>query len=326
MVERRGARELPSEGALIETFRRAFATKDPRVRVGIGDDAAVLELPSPLVWTIDDSVEGVHFDRRWLTIGQAAGRAFEAALSDVAAMGAKPLCALSSLQVPASATASELRAIRAAQRSAARRAKSPIVGGNVTRGPGYRFTTTLLGHVKYPVLRSAARPGHELWLIGPVGMAGCGRCWLERGATPPKGALGRAITRCVRAWQEPRARVEDGLSLDGRKHSAIDVSDGLATECRTLSRQSGVRVELDGGALRAAFDPELLLAAEKLSEDPLGFALFGGEDYALLASGPARTRPKGARVIGAIRRGSGAVLVGEGRARLLRGGHDHLAS
>jgi thiamine-monophosphate kinase len=326
MVERQRAPAPPTEGALIDTFRRAFESGDPRVRVGIGDDAAVLELPKPLVWTIDDSVEGVHFDRRWLSLGQAAGRAFEAALSDVAAMGATPLCALSSLQLPPSATSSELRAIRTAQRSVARRSKCPIVGGNVTRGPGYRFTTTLLGHGKHPVLRSAARPGHELWLFGPVGLAGCGRRWLERGRTRPKGALGRAIARCVRAWQEPRARIEDGLSLDGRRHSAIDVSDGLATECRALARESSVRVELDVLALRAAFDSALRLAAEGLGEDPLGFALGGGEDYALLASGPAKTRPSGARVIGAIRAGFGAVLVGEGRARVLRGGHDHLAS
>src|SRR5690606_28341703 len=123
-------------------------------------------------------------------------------------------------------------------------------------------------------------------------------------------ALVRAARACARAWQTPAARLDDAQRLDGKRHAAIDVSDGLATECRTLARASDVCVELDEARLRASFDARLVTAAEGLARDPLEFALGGGEDYALLASGPARTRPKGAHVIGSVRAGRGAVIVG----------------
>jgi thiamine-monophosphate kinase len=314
------------EASLIAEFARAFATRSKNVLVSIGDDAAVLALPSPLIWTIDDSVEGVHFETAWMNLGQAAARAFEAALSDVAAMGATPLAALSSLQVARKATALDLVRVRRAQASRARRASCPIVGGNVTRGEGWRFTTTLLGHVDTPVLRSSARAGHELWLFGQVGLAACGRAWLERGTATlsPRSALGRAVRVCVDAFRAPRALVSQGQTLDGLRHAAIDVSDGLAAESRNLAESSGVQVIVDEDWVRATFGRELVLASRALDRDPLAFALGGGEDYALLACGPQATRPRGAAVIGEVRPGRGALLRrGQTRQPLL-GGFDHL--
>jgi thiamine-monophosphate kinase len=295
------------------------------VLLGIGDDAAVLAPPSPVVWTIDDSVQGVHFDTDWLDLGQAAERAFEAALSDLAAMGAAPLAALSSLQVSADASGLDLGRIRRAQAACARRAGCPIVGGNITRATQWRFTTTLLGHVETPVLRSSARAGHVLWLLGPVGLAACGRAWLERGIAElsPRSASGRAVRACVRAFRSPRARIAQGRSLDGLLHAAIDVSDGLATECRALAEASGVQVVLDEGALTAALSQELRLAATALGREPLTFALEGGEDYALLVSGPKRARPRGGLVIGEVTKGRGALLRGSRGVVPLAGGFDH---
>lgn len=311
----------------MERFARAFALPSKHVLLGIGDDAAVLAASGgPLVWTIDDSVEGVHFDRAWMDLGQAAARAFEAALSDLAAMGARPLAALSSLQVSTRATPLELERVRRAQARCARRAACPIIGGNVTRARCWRFSTTLLGEVDEPVLRSVARPGHRLWVLGPVGLAGCGRAWLERGFADlsQRSELGRAVRTCVEAFLAPRARVRDGLALDGKKHAAIDVSDGLATECRALARASGVQVVLDRAALEASLSPALERAAAALGRDAVSFALTGGEDYALLVAGPAADRPRGGKCVGEIRRGRGARLLRAGTTVPLVGGFDHL--
>jgi thiamine-monophosphate kinase len=199
------------------------------------------------------------------------------------------------------------------------------VGGNVTRGPSFRFTTTFLGQANHPVLRSTARPGDEVWLIGHVGLAGCGLAWLSRGRLPRGSKERRAIDRCIKAWREPKARLREGVGLDGRRCAAIDVSDGLAADCRTLAAESGVKIVLEEAALRAALHPALLAAASAFGRDALDFALRGGEDYALLVAGASRHRPRGSRSIGCVVRGSGGELRGATGTRFLGGGHDHLA-
>lgn len=327
-MRRSSDRSAPSsEQRFIESLRRAFAgTASDAVTLAIGDDAAVLSTRGTLVWSIDDSVEGVHFRRDWVSLGSAAERAFHAAVSDIAAMGAEPVAALSSLQLRPSASATELAEVRRAQARVSRTLACPIVGGNVTRGEAFRFTTTVLGRVSRPVLRSAAQPGHSVWLLGAVGLAGCGRAWLDHGlpGLSPRSALGRAIRACVAAWRKPRARIAEGLMLRGRYHSAIDVSDGLGRDASTLSDASGVQIVLDEQLLRKAISPDLVLAAAPLDRDPLEFALAGGEDYALLVTGPVQRRPRGAVVIGEVRRGSGAFLQG-GSAKVPVGrGYDHL--
>jgi thiamine-monophosphate kinase len=128
----------------------------------------------------------------------------------------------------------------------------------------------------------------------------------------------------VDAFRSPRARVEEGQALAGGRHAAIDVSDGLAAECRTLAAASDVQLVLDEAWLRAALSPELILAASALERDALAFALDGGEDYALLVAGPARVRPRGAVDIGEVRPGRGARLRRAGALEPLTGGYDHL--
>lgn len=325
---RRGsaARRRPGEDRLVAAFAKAFASDSKHVLRSIGDDAAVLSVPSPLVWTVDDSVEDVHFRRDWMDLGAAAARAFEAALSDIAAMGARPLAALCSWQVAFDATTADLSRVRRALVRSAKRATCPIVGGNVTRAAVWRFTTTLLGHVRVPVLRSSARPGHRLWLSGDLGLAACGRAWLAQGSRlPARRALRDAVRVCVTAFRAPEARISEGCALDGRCQAAIDVSDGLAAECRRLADASGVRVVIDESRLRAVLRPELTLAAAALGLDPLALALYGGEDYALLISGPSRRRPLGACPIGEVVEGKEARLRRGARLLRISSGYDHLA-
>lgn len=316
----------PSEVELIETFRRSFSSAESTdVLVGIGDDAAVLQAKGKLVWTIDDSVERVHFKLDWMTLGDAASKAFHGALSDIAAMGAKPLAALCSIAVPSTATGRQLGELRRAQAAAARQLGCPIVGGNVTSGTVWRFTTTALGRATHPVLRSSASPGHELWLLGKVGEAGCGRLWLQRGLPPTsKTAQGRAIAACLRAFRRPRALIETGLQLDGRCHAAIDLSDGLGADCVKLSQASGVRIAIDRDALGRALSRTLRAASEPLGLDPLELALAGGEDYALLVSGPAARRPTGAQAVGVVQAGRGAYIGKPGAWLRCGSGFDHL--
>jgi thiamine-monophosphate kinase len=308
----------------VELFSRAFAARASGVvSLGIGDDAAVLRpVTEPLVWTVDASVEGTHFERAWLGLEDIGYRAFQAAASDLAAMGARPLGALSALELPKGFSKRDLAALVAGQARAARECGAPVVGGNVARSPRLALTTTLLGTARAPLRRDGARAGDELWLLGDVGLSGLGLALLRK---RPRGAHRGAARVCVEAWRHPRALLAEGARLVGRASAAIDVSDGLAGDVANLSRASGVRCVVEAQAVERALAPELVEVARSLGRSPLDVALNGGEDYALLATGPSARRPRRARVIGRVERGRGAVLeLPSGRTTALGPGFDHL--
>jgi thiamine-monophosphate kinase len=173
--------------------------------------------------------------------------------------------------------------------------------------------------VKRAITRHGALPGDELWLLGDVGVAALGLHALTTGA----GATA-ALRSCIEAWRRPRARIAEGLALVGRARAALDVSDGLSGDASHLAEASGVRLVLDEALLRRALPRELERAAAQLKLDPLELALRGGEDYALLAAGPANRRPRGAHAIGTLEAGRGVVLeTVTGERRPLGGAYDH---
>jgi thiamine-monophosphate kinase len=194
-----------------------------------------------------------------------------------------------------------------------------------------------MGRCERPLRRDAARPGEEVWLIGALGMAAAGlSClrlgWGEDASSPQTRRLGHgaarrvAIERCVTAWRRPRALLAHGRELCPLASACIDVSDGLAADAARLAQASGVRLVIERERLRAALDPGLLEVSRALGRSALHFALQGGEDYALLATGPRARRPDFARQIGYVARGFGARLTSPTGARLLSGGFDHFTS
>jgi thiamine-monophosphate kinase len=279
------------------------AARSP-IELGIGDDAAVLKSNARLVWTVDTSVEHVHFERHWLSLRDVGWRSFQAAASDVCAMAGAPIAALSSVIFPRGFSAPELRELARGQRDAARALGCAIIGGNLARGAELSVTTTVIGEAPRPILRSGAKLGDELWLCGELGLAAAGLRLLERGANARTAAARRALA----AFRRPRAELAAGLSLKRRAHALIDVSDGLCGDAAHLAHDSGVRVVLCAPLVEAALSPALRALAPELGVPALELALYGGEDYALLATGPRRSRPKGARVIGFIAAGEGVWL------------------
>jgi len=284
--------------------RAKRGTRKVETETGIGDDAAVIRVGGErLVWTIDDSEEGVHFDRRWLSLEDVGWRAFHAAVSDLAAMGAKPVAALCHLTLPASLTKAELRRVAEGQAEAADSLRCPLVGGNMSRGDSLKLTTTALGSVEEPILRSGARPGDELWLLGELGLARAGFMMLRGDGGVNAARVRGTAAGCLRAWRRPVALLDAGRALLGRATAAIDVSDGLGGDAAHLSESSGVRIVIDEERLEAVLDPALRAAAKRLGASAIELALAGGEDYALLATGPAKRRPRGKhapRVIGYV--------------------------
>lgn len=317
--KRFGEREII---ALFERRLGAGAISRRGIEIGIGDDAAVLRSRGQrLVWTVDTCVEGVHFRRDWLGLADVGYRSLQAAASDLAAMGARALGALSSVVVPSSLVPAELDELASGQAEAAASLGCPVIGGNLARGGELSVTTSVLGEARRVLARSGASPGEELWLVGDVGLAAGGLEMLRRTRAVRNPGAARA---CLAAWRRPQALLARGQQLVGRATAAIDVSDGLSGDARRLAEASSARILIDEALLRAALRRELEQLARELGVDPLELALRGGEDYALLATGKAARRPSFASRIGRVERGSGVFLSRtSGSSTPLGEGFDH---
>lgn len=237
-----------------------------------------------------------------------------AAASDVAAMGAEPWCALAALVLPEDLDDASLGALARGQREAAVEARAPIVGGNLSRGPVLSVATTFLGRCTRAIERRGARPGDGVWLAGRVGLAAAGLRALSSGRKGP------GIEAAVDAWARPRARFEEGRAMAASATAAVDISDGLAGDIGHLAESSAVRVVLDAHTLLD--DEDLVAAASVLGVAALELALYGGEDYAIVAT--AREVLPGFRRIGEVRDGAGvAVRTDEGERPVAPLGFDH---
>lgn len=331
---RAGARETKrassparsGEFARIDTINNVFPTPTRGlIRIGIGDDAAVLSPGSgDWVWTVDSSVQDVHFRFGWLTETDIGWKSFQAAVSDLAAMGASPVGALSALELPKSFSDRALKRLLDGQQQASTQLKCPVIGGNLAAASTLAITTTVLGCAKQPLLRSGAEVGDELWLVGDVGLARAGILFLS--SDNPSLGRSRAVQTCIEAWRRPVALIGRGLGLVGRARAAIDVSDGLVGDATHMANASRVAIEIDLDALTSTLSPSLVRAAEHLGQSALDIALQGGEDYALLAAGPHGKRPRWARAIGKIVAGVGVWGRAKRGRRRLRSGFDHFGN
>ncbi|MGI9625413.1 MAG: thiamine-phosphate kinase [Longimicrobiales bacterium] len=287
------------------------------VLVGPGDDGAVLR--GGLVVSTDLSVEEVHFRLDWISPSEAGFRAGAAALSDMAAMGARPIALLVSLAVP-EATASALEFQRGVAAAGDRVAVS-IIGGDVSRSPGpVVLDVVAVGRAKGPVLRGGAEAGDELWVSGALGgAAGAVAAWLAGDEPGPQERS---------AFVHPPDRTALGVSLAESDcvRAMIDLSDGLVTDCSHLAGQSGLQAVLDPGSVPI---PDGLARG-------LNLALEGGEDYELLfASQPGseavfRQLSKASGVpltrIGVLQAGDGVLFrQADGQNVPAEGGFDHFA-
>jgi thiamine-monophosphate kinase len=295
------------------------------VTLGIGDDAAILSPSSKQwVWTIDACVQNVHFDMSWLSPEDIGWRSLQAAVSDIAAMGAKPVAALSSIALPLRAQQGLWRGVARGQARAAKALACPIIGGNMSRASELSVHTTVLGHVRNPILRGGARAGDELWLVGVVGAAAAGLAVLRH---MPENRRDAAMRACVHAWRRPRALVKEGSLMHGRASAAIDVSDGVAGDALHIADSSEAALVLDADALERAAGTRVRRVARTLGKAALDWVLAGGEDYALLAAGKPEARPSFARRVGHVESGRGVWLVTDnGKRRPAQTGFDHFAS
>jgi thiamine-monophosphate kinase len=327
------------ELALIDRIRRrANHLSSKGLRLGIGDDCAILRLKpdEELAVTTDLSIAGRHFRLEWHPPEAVGHRTLARGLSDLAAMGARPIAAFLSLGLPKELAAQRGRRPAWIDRfldgflALADQYQTPLAGGDLAESPLAAADIVLLGTVPRgkALLRSGARPGDVMFVTGALGGAAAGLELLRKGGGRTLSIARNSENRqdLLRAhfWSQPR--IVQGLWLRRRQTAtaAIDLSDGLSTDLDHLCAASEVSAEIDAGALPIC------------ANSTLNQALHGGEDYELLFTARPNTAiPRniaGIRVtrIGRIVRREvrqpRVVLVDpSGRHTLHRGGWEHFS-
>lgn len=288
-------------GAEFDAIRSILRRLGTRAE-GVGDDAAVFSVPrgDSVVVSVDASIEGTHFKRDWMSPRDVARRAVSAALSDLAAMAARPIGVLVALGV-SEFWRQELELLADGIGDAVGGVRARVLGGNVSEASELSITTTVIGSAFAPLARSGAAPGDSLYVTGSLGGPGAALALLSRGES-----AGRFHHRFV----HPAPRIDEARWLADRgATAAIDVSDGLVADLRHLAAASGVRIELDAtcvplvdgvaleDALASGEEYELVVAARDV--DTAAFAARFNLPLTRIgrvAAGPAQVDVTGARV------------------------------
>jgi thiamine-monophosphate kinase len=294
------------ELALIRSIRnRAANTASPVLRLGIGDDCALLRprAGEEFAVTTDLCVCGRHFRLDWHPPESIGHRTLARGLSDLAAMGARPVAAFLSLGLPRELANPQGRwssswvarfldglfALAAAY-------KTPLAGGDVSETPVPLADIVLVGSIPIgkAMLRSTARPGHLLYVTGTLGGGAASLPVLDRlarqnlatqnksrstGLNHPR--IPRDLEPLLVRHLYPQPRIAQGIRLRNLASAAMDMSDGLSSDLNRICEESHVAAEID---------PTLLPIHPGAS---LEYALHGGDDYELLfTAAPGTAIPK----------------------------------
>ena len=258
-----------------------------RVRLGIGDDCALLRprAGEELAVTTDLSIQGGHFRLDWHPPESVGHRTLARGLSDLAAMGARPVAAFLSLGLPRELTVAQGKSAAWVTRfldgllALAAEHRVPLAGGDLAESPIAIADIVLTGSVPQgrALLRSSTRPGDSIYVTGSLGGAAAELAALEKSPTSFAGDLagGKPAPHLY-----PQPRVAQGLWLRkrGLASAAMDLSDGLSTDLAHLCEESGVAAEVDAAALPMGPGATLEMA------------LHGGEDYELLFTAPEKAK------------------------------------
>jgi thiamine-monophosphate kinase len=316
---------LPEKTLIAQIRQAAKRTKNPAIQTSIGDDCAVLRLPSfagktaEVLITTDFSLEGIHFRRNWHSPESVGHRCLARGLSDIAAMGGDPIAAFLSLALPRDLPQTWVRRFIASLLSLAEKYDVTLAGGDTAESPnGILADIIVLGAVPRgkALLRSGARPGDRIYVSGDLG--GSAAAVLAMQQNPNRKLNPRDYPR--HSFPDPRINLGRVLCKKnlGSATAMIDTSDGLSTDLAHICEESGVGAELQADAIPRAS------VGKPSHEVDLELALHGGEDYELLFTAPPNRRvPRriaGVPItqIGRIVRGRGILLNRNGVVRELK--------
>lgn len=264
-----------AEKLLIAGIRGRAASRSRAITTGIGDDCAILQVPSAhqTLVTTDFSLEGVHFRREWHPAEAVGHRCLTRGLSDIAAMGGNPVAAFLSLALPQNLPQSWINQFLKGFLKLADQFHVTLAGGDTAQSPGGILADiVVIGSVPKgeAIRRSGARPGDHIYITGALGGAAATLKLLFSGKKVRPADFPQHF--------QPMPRIEIGRFLreKGLASAMIDLSDGLSTDLVHICGESGVGAEIQVLAIPRASIGKPVRAVD------LELALHGGDDYELL--------------------------------------------
>jgi thiamine-monophosphate kinase len=284
------------------------------------------------VTSVDALVEGVHFELSTHSPGDVGHKAMAAALSDLAAMGARPGEAYVVLAAPSSFGEAAAVELVEAMEKLAERSGTTIAGGDVTAAPVLMLSVTVVGWAggeRDLAYRDGARPGHLVGVTGELGGSSAGLLLLGGLEAELEPADREAL---IQRHRRPEPQLRMGSALAGAVVGAmIDVSDGIATDAAHVAERSGVCVEVRLADLPLAVGVDAV--ARAAGRDPFELAATGGDDYELLLTvspdrrevveSSARSAGTAVTWIGSVAAGAGARLIGTDGEPVELSGYEH---
>lgn len=268
-----------TEAEVISVLERVFATSDPRLIVGIGDDGAVIQGAPKQVITTDVAVAGVHFRTEWSSAFDIGRKITAANLADVLAMGATCDYLVAAVTLTGTEDLDWIEQLALGMRSEADRVKALIVGGDIARSSVLAIAMTAVGHCDAPILRSGAQVGDDIFISSLTGWSAAGLHLLSKKAPFTEAVAARAVAE----FCAPSLDYE----LDFATATALcDISDSLIIQGEQLAVASGVCLNFETELIQSSAEfADLSNLAAVTGSDIWEWVLGGGEDHVFLATG-----------------------------------------
>ena len=273
-----------SESEVIAELSKIFTRHDPRVLVGIGDDAAVVTSPlQKTVITTDMAVEGVHFRREWSTPDEIGQKITAANLADVYAMGATPEHLVVAISLTGHESMVWIKELARGIEMEARSCDVLVIGGDIVRGPVITISMTAIGQIDRPILRVGAKVGDRIVLSNLPGWSAAGLFLLQHNINVSALSPARCVERALAQFRAPSVPYVDAIGLRNA-HAMCDISDGLLIQAGQMATQTKFLIRSNLLELHPDFADLTGLAAQ-VGADVWDWVAAGGEDHAFLAAG-----------------------------------------
>ena len=268
-----------NEAQVIARLKEIFASSDPRILLGIGDDAAVVSAAGAQVLTTDMAVSGVHFRTDWSSAFEIGRKVTAANTADVLAMSAKPDYLLVAVALTGSETMEWITELARGIKFEADLVGAHVVGGDISRADQVVVSITAIGSTKKAITRIGAKPGDGIYLSSLTGWSAAGLALLSSGSTEIEGVA-------LKALNEFKSPTID-YGFDTSKANALcDVSDALVIQAAQMAEASNVCFNFELAKIQSSAEfIELENLAQRMDIDVWSWIFAGGEDHALLATG-----------------------------------------
>jgi thiamine-monophosphate kinase len=268
-----------SEADVISALKKVFVTANPRVLVGIGDDAAVVKGDAQQVITTDMAIAEVHFKTEWSSAFDIGRKITAANIADVLSMGARCDYLVAAVSLTGNEELAWIENLARGMKDEADRAGAAIVGGDIARSSVITIAMTAIGHAAHPILRSGARVGDDIFISSLPGWSAAGLELLTKEISLNSPIADKALSE----FSAPSLDYEVSFL---KASSMADISDSLLIQAQQVAEASGVCLDIDTKLIAECDEYEELSAlAQEVNSDIWSWVLAGGEDHVFLATG-----------------------------------------